>query len=93
VGVITLLLAAVILKFVLPDTAWFALPLLPLLLYILLIFCDATIQNKNPLIGYYAVIAAFVQLMGYGFGFLKAWWLRCVLGKDEFTAFEKNFYD
>ncbi len=93
VGVITLLLAAVILKFVLPGTAWFALPLLPLLLYILLIFCDATIQNKNPLIGYYAVIAAFVQLMGYGFGFLKAWWLRCVLGKDEFTAFEKNFYD
>lgn len=93
VGVIGLLVAAVVLKFVLPDTAWFVLPLIPMLLYILLIFCDASIQNKNALIGYYAVIAAFVQLMGYGFGFLKAWWLRCVLGKDEFTAFEKNFYD
>ena len=93
VGVIGLLVAAVILKFALPSTAWFALPLIPLLLYVLLIFCDASIQNKNVLIGYYAVIAAFVQLMGYGFGFLKAWWLRCVLGKDEFTAFEKNFYD
>lgn len=93
VGVISLLVAAVILKLALPTTAWFALPLFPLLLYVLLIFCDASIQNKNVLIGYYAVIAAFVQLMGYGFGFLKAWWLRCVLGKDEFTAFEKNFYD
>ena len=93
VGVISLLVAAVILKLALPTTAWFALPLFPLLLYILLIFCDASIQDKNVLIGYYAVIAAFVQLMGYGFGFLKAWWMRCVLGKDEFTAFEKNFYD
>jgi glycosyltransferase involved in cell wall biosynthesis len=93
VGVISLLVAAVILKLALPTTAWFALPLFPLLLYVLLIFCDASIQNKNVLIGYYAVIAAFVQLMGYGFGFLKAWWMRCVLGKDEFTAFEKNFYD
>ena len=32
------------------------------------------------------------QLMGYGLGFIKAWWLRCVLGKSEFAAFEKNFY-
>ena len=93
IGVITLLLAALILKFTLPMTAWFAVPLMPLLLYILLIFTDASIQNRSVLIGYYAVIAAFVQLMGYGFGFLKAWWQRCVLGKDEFTAFEKNFYD
>lgn len=92
-GVIFLLVAAIVLKFAMPGTAWFGLPLLPLALYVLLIFCDASMQNRSVLIGYYAVIAAFVQLMGYGFGFLKAWWLRCVLGKDEFTAFEKNFYD
>jgi len=67
--------------------------LLPIVLYSLLILIDSTIQNKNPLIGFLSVTAAFVQLSGYGFGFLKAWWLRCVQGKDEFTAFEKNFYD
>ena len=39
-----------------------------------------------------AVGASFVQLMGYGTGFLRAWWQRCVRGKDEFSAFEKNFY-
>ena len=32
------------------------------------------------------------QLMGYGFGFIEAWWKRCVRKQDEFTAFEKNFY-
>lgn len=39
-----------------------------------------------------SVVAAFIQLTGYGSGFLRAWWKRCVLGKDSFSAFEKNFY-
>jgi len=71
----------------------YALCLLPIALYMLLIFIDSSIKNKSVVIGFLSVEAAFVQLMGYGFGFLKAWWLRCVQGKDEFTAFEKNFYD
>jgi hypothetical protein len=43
-------------------------------------------------VGLLSIPAAFVQLMGYGFGFIESWWKRCVLKKDEFTAFEKNFY-
>lgn len=68
------------------------LPLLPLLLYSLLILADSTRCNRSIMVGALSVPAAFVQLMGYGFGFIKAWWLRCVLGKSEFAAFEKNFY-
>ena len=67
-------------------------PLLPLLLYVLLVFADATVQFRSASIGLRAVVAAFVQLMGYGCGFLYAWWQRCVLGKDEFHAFDKTFY-
>ncbi len=93
VGVIALLICALLLRFFIPETLWFTVPLTPILLFILLIFFDSTIINKSLTIGYYSVIASFIQLMGYGFGFLKAWWLRCVLRKDEFTAFEKNFYD
>lgn len=93
VGVIVLIVCALLLRFAFPEKQYFCIPLLPIILYILLIFCDSTIRNKSVVIGYYSVIASFLQLMGYGFGFLKAWWLRCVLGKDEFTAFEKNFYD
>lgn len=69
-----------------------ALSLIPLILYSLLLCVDSTIKNKSLWVGFLSVPAAFVQLMGYGLGFIKAWWLRCVQGKDEFTAFEKNFY-
>ena len=66
--------------------------LAPIILYSLLICIDSTIQNKNLKVGLLSVPAAFVQLMGYGFGFIESWWKRCVLKKDEFQAFEKNFY-
>lgn len=69
-----------------------AAPWLPLLLYSLLIFTDSTLHNKSPRIGFISIAAAFVQLMGYGFGFLEAWWKRCVRKQDEFQAFEKTFY-
>lgn len=69
-----------------------AAPWLPLLMYSLLIFIDSSIQNKSPRIGFISIAAAFVQLMGYGIGFLEAWWKRCVKKQDEFQAFEKTFY-
>ena len=67
-------------------------PWLPILAYCLLIFIDSTRQNHSMKIGAMSIVAAFVQLMGYGCGFLEAWWKRCVRGKDEFSAFEKTFY-
>ena len=66
--------------------------LLPIALFALLIFIDASIRNRSMLIGLYAIAASFVQLIGYGTGFWRAWWERCVLGRDEFEAFKKNFY-
>ena len=74
---------------------WFwlcAAPWLPILLYSLIICVDSSIQNKSIKVGFLSIPAAFVQLMGYGFGFIESWWKRCVLKQDEFTAFEKNFY-
>jgi hypothetical protein len=49
-------------------------------------------KNRSPKIGLLSVGAAFVQLMGYGCGFLSAWWRRCVRGQSEYQAYEKNFY-
>lgn len=68
------------------------LALMPLILYSGLIFLDATQQYANPYIGLLSIRAAFTQLMGYGCGFIKAWWNRCVCGKGEFSAYQKNFY-
>ncbi len=81
-GVVVLLMAGIVWKYA----------LVPLLLYALLICSGATYQEKSLKVGLLAVPAAFVQLGGYGLGFLWAWWQRCVLGKGEFGAFKKNFY-
>ena len=67
-------------------------PLSLLLLYSILIFIDSSTHYKSIKIGFLSVGAAFTQLMGYGLGFIEAWWKRCVRGLDEFQAFEKNFY-
>ena len=68
-------------------------PWLPILLYAILIFIGSSVANKNLKVGLLSVPAAFVQLYGYGCGFLTAWWKRCVRGKDEFHAFDKTFYN
>ena len=67
-------------------------PWIPIILYSMLICIDSTIKNKSLKVGLLSVPAAFVQLMGYGLGFIESWWKRCILKKDEFQAFEKTFY-
>ena len=66
--------------------------LLPFLLFALIICADATRAEKSLHVGILAVAASYVQLWGYGSGFVRAWWERCVLGRGEFEAFKKNFY-
>ena len=66
--------------------------LLPIGLFALLVFVDASCKEKSFRIGVLSVAASFVQLFGYGSGFLRAWWERCVLGHGEIEAFKKNFY-
>ena len=82
VGVICLLLLAL----------WCLYALIPIILYSLIILTDSAIRNRSLWVGLLSIPAAFTQLMGYGLGFIESWWKRCILGKDEFTAFEKNFY-
>ena len=81
-GTAVLLLAA-------PLCPW---SLLPLGAYALLVCADSTARNRSLPIGLLSVAAAFVQLTGYGSGFIRAWWRRCVRGKGEFEAFRRNFY-
>ena len=46
--------------------------LILLLLYALLILIDSSIQSKSLKVGFLAVAAVFVQLIGYGIGFLES---------------------
>ena len=54
------------------------LSLVLLLLYALLILIDSSIQSKSLKVGFLAIAAVFVQLIGYGVGFLESWWTNCV---------------
>ena len=67
-------------------------PWIPIILYSLIICIDSSIKNKGLKVGLLSIPAAFVQLMGYGFGFIESWWKRCILKQDEFQAFEQTFY-
>jgi len=59
-----------------PFTCGWSLVLL--LLYALLILLDSSIQSKSLKVGFLAIAAVFVQLIGYGVGFLESWWTNCV---------------
>ena len=63
-----------------------------LVLYVLAILVDASIQNRSLTIGCLAVVAAFTQLIGYGTGFISAAFRRYVLHKENKDAFVAKFY-
>lgn len=67
--------------------------LLPVLLYAVLVFIDAGLRYRSIRVGSLSIVAGFVQLLGYGLGFLRAFGKRMLLRKGEFYAYEKNFYD
>ncbi|MCD8290455.1 MAG: glycosyltransferase [Prevotella sp.] len=69
-----------------------AAPWLPIIFYALLIFIGSLVCNKSIKVAFLSIPAAFIQLFGYGCGFLSAWWKRCVRSKKEFSAFNETFY-
>ena len=66
--------------------------LAPIVLYALLILIHSSLMSRSLQVGLLSVPSAFIQLTGYGCGFLSAWWKRCVRGQSEFAAYEKTFY-
>ena len=82
-GAISLLLLAFLVSW------YFAIPILS---HMLLLFLSALGKTRNFDIALLAVVTSYTQLFAYGSGFLNAFWRRMVLGRDEFSAFTRNFY-
>ena len=55
----------------------------PLVVYLLAILLTATITNRNLKIGLLAIPASIIQLGAYGCGFLKAWFVKILLGRGR----------
>lgn len=66
--------------------------LLPLLIHVLIIFIDSSSKNKSLSIGLVSVATSYIQLFGYGLGFISATLRRIVLKKNEYSAYNETFY-
>lgn len=79
VGCVALILLACLVS------PWF---LTPLAAYILLIFGSALTATHSVKIALMAIPASFIQLWGYGWGFIKAYTLNIILGRGRDQAHE-----
>lgn len=75
----TLAVPTLILLGALFSCLWF----LPLLFYATLLWADATLKNASAVVGLLAVFAGFVQLGGYGLGFLQGLMVWAFSPKDS----------
>ncbi len=64
----------------------------PLLLFMVMVFFESLIRNKNTGVAFLSIATAFVQLFGYGWGFLNTFIEVVIFKKDEFDVFSKPFY-
>ena len=79
VGTILLILLSLIFW-----NAWF---LLPVGIYILSIFIESLIKNKKIFVAFLSIAASFIQLSGYGLGFLE----ESITGKASKSSQEKLY--
>jgi glycosyltransferase involved in cell wall biosynthesis len=66
--------------------------LIPLLVYLGVIFLDACIKNKSIRIGVMVILAVFIQFFGYGLAFLKSTFYIKWLGRDPEIQFPNLFF-
>lgn len=85
-GFVLVMSVAILLSWAFPATS-----VLPLL-YSLAILFDSLLKGNSIRVALLSVVASWVQLYGYGLGFIYALWLWVVHGKRPNGAFVKNFY-
>ena len=62
------------------------------LIYIGAVFLQSTYQNKNVLIGILSIQAVFIQLCGYGIGFINSYFHITILKQKPENAFPELFF-
>ncbi|MEQ9285560.1 MAG: glycosyltransferase [Cyclobacteriaceae bacterium] len=63
----------------------------PLAVFSVLILLDSLLRSKSVVISFKALVASFIQLYGYGYGYLKSYYLLNLLGKKERVALRSFF--
>ncbi len=73
------------------STSWMF--LIPLIVIGLLLFGMALGTTMNISIAFLSVIASFIQIVSYGWGFLLGYWAIHIMGREERDAFPGLFFD
>jgi len=66
--------------------------LIPLFIYIVLIFTASLLEYQDPKVAALSILASFTQLTGYGTGFLAGIWHGLIRKRKDYKAFTKTFY-
>lgn len=82
-------IASVIILFLAPFIPWLTVPLVA---YFLLIFVASSIQYKKVSIGLLSIVTSAIQLYGYGWGFMKSYVKKVLIGKKNSEKEELNKY-
>jgi len=67
--------------------------ILPLAVYLGLVFLDSSIRNKSLYIGLLTLIALFIQFFGYGLAFAESYWFTNIRNKEPQKHFPFLFFD
>jgi glycosyltransferase involved in cell wall biosynthesis len=70
------------------NTIW----VLPIIFYCILIFTDSFIENQKTDVALLSVVTSFVQLIGYGVGFMESEFSFRVLKKNPYDINSGGFY-
>lgn len=66
--------------------------ILPLVVYMALVFLDSVAKYKSLSVGFLTVIALFIQFFGYGLAFLKSTFYIKLLGRDPEKQYPNMFF-
>lgn len=61
--------------------------------YFLLVFVLAWISTRQFTVACLSIIASFIQLAGYGMGFITGLWMKYVKKDPQYEAFKQTFYN
>ncbi|HUI33098.1 MAG TPA: glycosyltransferase [Dysgonamonadaceae bacterium] len=82
-------IASVIILLLVPFIPWLT---VPLVVYFLLIFVVSSIEYKKISIGLLSIVTSTIQLYGYGWGFMKSYVKKVLIGKKNSEKEELNKY-
>lgn len=62
-------------------------------IYFLLVFVFAWISTGQFTVACLSIVASFIQLVGYGMGFITGLWMKYVKKDPQYEAFKQTFYN